>query len=119
MVNMHCHTFFSFNAYGHSPTSLAWLARREGYEALGIVDFDVLDAVDEFLGAASWPACAGRRASRRACNLPEYATRELNSPGEPGVSYHMGIGFTSSAVPSEVQGILADLRDRPARATWA
>ena len=23
VANMHCHTFFSFNAYGHSPTSLA------------------------------------------------------------------------------------------------
>ena len=22
VFNMHCHTFFSFNAYGHSPTSL-------------------------------------------------------------------------------------------------
>ncbi len=28
VANMHCHTFFSFNAYGHSPTSLAWLGRQ-------------------------------------------------------------------------------------------
>ena len=27
VANMHCHTFFSFNAYGHSPSSLAWSAR--------------------------------------------------------------------------------------------
>ncbi len=26
VANMHCHSFFSFNAYGHSPSSLAWLA---------------------------------------------------------------------------------------------
>ena len=23
IANMHCHTFFSYNGYGHSPTSLA------------------------------------------------------------------------------------------------
>ena len=40
-ANMHCHTFFSFNAYGHSPTSLAWLGRQRGYKLMGIVDFDV------------------------------------------------------------------------------
>jgi hypothetical protein len=48
IANMHCHTFFSYNAYGHSPTSLAWLAKKQGYKLIGIVDFDVLDAVDEF-----------------------------------------------------------------------
>ena len=27
VANMHCHTFYSFNAYGHSPTGLAcWRA---------------------------------------------------------------------------------------------
>lgn len=25
LANMYCHTFFSFNGYDHSPTSLAWL----------------------------------------------------------------------------------------------
>jgi hypothetical protein len=51
LVNMHCHTFFSFNAYGYSPSSLAWLARRRGFRLAGIVDFDVLDGVEEFLTA--------------------------------------------------------------------
>ena len=48
-VNMHCHTFYSFNAYGYSPSGLAWLARQRSFRAVGIVDFDVLDGVDEFL----------------------------------------------------------------------
>jgi hypothetical protein len=111
-VNLHCHTFFSFNAYGHSPTSLAWLALREGYQALGIVDFDVLDAVDEFLAASELAGVRGTAGIETRIYLPEYATRELNSPGEPGVSYHMGIGFTCTPVPPAVQGILADLRER-------
>src|SRR5512137_1286218 len=51
VANMHCHTFFSFNAYGHSPASLAWLAKRRGFRLIGTVDFDVLDGVDELLTA--------------------------------------------------------------------
>jgi hypothetical protein len=35
IANMHCHTFFSFNAYGYSPTGLAWLARQRGYRTAG------------------------------------------------------------------------------------
>ena len=64
----------------------------------GIVDFDVLDAVDEFLGAS-------RRLGLRGCSgietrifLPEFHSRELNSPGEPGIAYYMGVGFTSCQV---------------------
>ena len=33
IVNMHCHSFFSFNAYGYSPSSLAWLAKRDGFRS--------------------------------------------------------------------------------------
>ena len=45
-VNMHCHTFHSYNGYGYSPTALAWLGKTRGFQAMGIVDFDVLDGVD-------------------------------------------------------------------------
>jgi hypothetical protein len=115
VANMHCHTFFSFNAYGHSPTSLAWLAWRRGFKLMGIVDFDVLDGVDEFLSACEMVGVRGSSAMETRVFLPEFATRETNSPGEPGIYYHMGIGFTSSRVPEAVAGILADLRRRAAR----
>ena len=97
-VNLHAHTFFSYNAYGYSPSKFAWLARRRGLAAAGIVDFDVLDALEEF-----W--AAGRLLGLKRCAslesrvfVPEFATRVINSPGEPGIAYHMGIGF-----PREVQ----------------
>jgi hypothetical protein len=112
LVNMHCHTFFSFNAYGHSPTSLAWLGKRHGFKALGVVDFDVLDGVDEFLGACDAVGMRGSAGIETRVFIPEYADQEINSPGEPGVCYHMGIGFTSSQVPQAVSGILADLKHR-------
>jgi len=115
VANMHCHTFFSFNAYGHSPTSLAWLAKRRGFRLMGIVDFDVLDGVDEFLDACQVVGMRGSAGIETRIYIPEFATREINSPGEPGVCYHMGIGFTSSQVPGTAASILDDLRQRAAR----
>ena len=95
-VNLHAHTFFSYNAYGYSPSKYAWLARKAGLAVAGIVDFDVLDALEEFLEA-------GRLVGLKTCVslesrvfVPEFATRVINSPGEPGVAYHMGVGFTSA-----------------------
>ena len=115
VANMHCHTFFSFNAYGHSPTSLAWLGKRRGFKLMGIVDFDVLDGVDEFLNACETIGLRGSAGIETRVFVPEYAAKEINSPGEPGVCYHMGIGFTSGRVPDSVAGTLADLDLRAAR----
>jgi hypothetical protein len=96
-VNLHAHTFFSYNAYGYSPSKFAWLARKAGLAAAGIVDFDVLDGLEEFLQA-------GRLLGLKTCVslesrafVPEFAARVINSPGEPGIAYHMGVGFTSAA----------------------
>jgi hypothetical protein len=92
-VNLHSHTFFSYNTYGYSPTHFAVLARQRGLTAAGIVDFDVLDGLEEFLEA-------GRLLGLKTCVsletrvfVPEFADRVINSPGEPGISYHMGVGF--------------------------
>jgi hypothetical protein len=115
VANMHCHTFFSFNAYGYSPAGLAWLAKRRGYKLMGTVDFDVLDAVDEFLDACALAGVRGSAGLETRVVVPEYVTKEINSPGEPGILYHMGIGFTSRRVPKSVAPILADLRERAAR----
>ncbi len=112
VANMHCHTFFSFNAYGYSPSGLAWLAKRSSYRLAGTVDFDVLDAVDEFLNACDAVGVRGSTGLETRVYLPEFAGDELSSPGEPGVTYHMGIGFTSSHAPAEVQPILKDLSER-------
>jgi len=114
IANMHCHTFFSFNAYGYSPAGLAWLARREGIDLMGIVDFDVLDAVSEFLDACDVAAVRGSAGIETRVYVPEFAEREINSPGEPGVLYHMAIGFTRTDVPPAAQAIVAELRGQSA-----
>ena len=108
VVNLHYHTFFSFNGYGYSPSFIAWRARCEGLWMVGCIDFDVLDAVDEFLAAC-------RKLGLRACGgmetrvyVPSFATRVINSPGEPGIAYYIGVGFTSSA--SKDPALLAELK---------
>lgn len=96
-VNLHCHTSYSYNGYGWSPSYIAWKSRVDGLLAAGVVDFDVLDAVEEFLSASARigiRACAG---IETRVYVPEYAGLEINSPGEPGIAYHMGVGY----VPGE------------------
>jgi hypothetical protein len=112
VANMHCHTFYSFNAYGYSPSALAWLAKKNGYRLMGIVDFDVLDGVDEFLDACQLLEVRGSAGVETRVYLPEFSTREINSPGEPGVSYYMGVGFTTNKVPAEALPILTELHKR-------
>lgn len=92
--NLHSHTFFSYNGYNLSPTALAWRAWKEGLYALGIVDFDVLDGVDEFLGACDLLGLRGTCGLETRVFVPEFADQVINSPGEPGVAYHMGLGFS-------------------------
>jgi len=112
IANLHCHTFFSFNSYGYSPSGLAWLAKRGGIKLMGIVDFDVLDGVEEFLVACERIGVRGSAGMETRVYIPEFATHEITSPGEPGVSYYMGIGFTSNYAPTGEAPILADMRHR-------
>ena len=110
VVNMHCHTFYSYNGYGHSPESLAWLAAEEGWRALATVDFDVLDGVAETLAACDRVRIRAASGLETRTYLPEFARWEVNSPGEPGVLYHVGLGFTSPEAPPAARKTLAAMR---------
>ncbi len=105
-VNMHCHTFFSFNTYGYSPTKFAWLARKSGLAVAGTVDFDVLDALDEFHEARRKLGLKGCSGLETRVYVPEFADKVMTSPGEPGITYHMGVGFPTS----QLEGKLADFQ---------
>lgn len=113
-LNMHCHTIFSYNGYGHSPASLAWLARQAGWHALATVDFDVLDGLEETLWACDRAEVRAASGLETRVYVPAYATREINSPGEPGVLYFVGLGFTSAQLPAPAAAVLADMRRRAA-----
>jgi hypothetical protein len=109
-VNLHCHTFFSYNTYGYSPSKFAWLARRRGLAFAGVVDFDVLDALEEFLEAAKILGLKGCAGLESRVFVPEFSDRVINSPGEPGISYHMGVGFPTSRLKGELGDFLTNLR---------
>jgi len=110
VFNMHCHSCYSYNGYGYAPTYIAALGAASSWRAAGLVDFDVLDGVDEFLAAAKalrLPAVAGMETR---VFVPEMKNAEINSPGEPGIAYHLGMNFRSSCVPHAWQSFAAGLR---------
>jgi len=92
-VNMHLHSFFSYNACGHSPSRLAWEASKTGLYAAGLCDFDVLDGLAEFLEAGRVLGLRGTVSLETRAYLKEYSDVDISSPGEPGVTYVMGAGF--------------------------
>ena len=108
--NMHCHSFFSYNGYGYSPSYIVYLAKKMGFYAVGLVDFDVLDGVDEFREALAVLNVRGTCGMETRVFVPELADKEINSPGEPGIAYHLGCGFTSGKVPAEQQAFAEMLR---------
>jgi len=110
-VNMHCHTFFSYNSYGYSPSKFAWLAKKKGLALAGTVDFDVLDALEEFHEACRMLGLKGCAGLESRVFVPEFSTRVINSPGEPGIAYHMGVGFPKAEFEGEQQDFLQNLRD--------
>ncbi len=106
-VNVHCHTFFSFNAYGYSPSGFAWRARRKGLAVAGIVDFDVLHGLEEILECGDILGMRTTGGVESRVFIKEYADKELNSPKEPGIAYFMGTAF--STVPprgSQAESVL-------------
>ena len=115
--NLHCHTFYSYNGYGFSPAFIAYLAKKSGWFAAGTVDFDVLDAVDEFKDAAELFDVRYASGMESRTFIAELADKEINSPGEPGIAYHLGLGFCGSEVPASEQPFAARLRRQAAERT--
>ncbi|MFO7695771.1 MAG: hypothetical protein R6X16_01255 [Anaerolineae bacterium] len=111
-INLHAHTIYSYNGYGYSPAYLAWFARNEGWYALGTVDFDVLDSVDETLDACALCGVRGAAGFETRVFVPDRPGDVFNSPGEPGVMYFVGMGLTSSTPPAAAAPVMDSLRTR-------
>ncbi|MBU0477286.1 hypothetical protein KKC91_01785 [bacterium] len=112
--NMHCHSFFSFNGYGYSPIKIAWLCKKNGIKLCQIVDFDVLDGIEELFYAADLLNLRASIGIETRVFIPEFKDKEINSPGEPGIYYLMGVGFTK--LPSHESPIYKILTDMSCRA---
>jgi hypothetical protein len=91
-MNLHCHTFHSYNSKGWSPSRLVYEAIQDGWEVFGSVDFDVMDAVEEVLEAGDRLGVKAVAGLESRVFVKEYASEVINSPGEPGVAYFMLTG---------------------------
>jgi hypothetical protein len=110
-MNLHAHTFYSFNSEGWSPSRLVFEAYRIGLEVVGSVDFDVLDAMEEMLEAGDRMNIKTTVGLETRVFIPEYADRVLNSPGEPGIAYFMVTGCTHlPAEGSRAEATLSSLK---------
>ena len=92
-VNLHFHSFYSYNAEFWSPVRIAWEAKKNALYAVGIIDFDVLEGLPEFFEAGEILGLRTSVGMETRAFLDEYADKEIDSPGEPGVSYIAGTGF--------------------------
>ena len=111
LFNMHCHSFFSYNADGWSPSRVAYECRSRGLCASALCDFDVLDGLDEFLEAGRLLSLRTATHLETRAYVREQSTVDISSPGEPGVAYIMGCGFTGSPATGTAQAAtLAQLR---------
>ena len=111
MVNVHYHTFFSFNYRDWSPSRIVWEAKKLGLDVAGAVDFDVLDAMGEMFEAGDVVELRTNVALETRVYAHEFADKEFSAPGEPGVLYFMGTGYTRLPAPgSEAEAILDAMR---------
>ncbi len=110
--NMHCHTCYSYNGYGYAPSFIAYLAKKSGWLAAGIIDFDVLDAVGEFRESAEELDINYSCGIETRVFIRELADAVINSPGEPGVAYHLGLGFDTDEIPPYVRDFSLDMRSQ-------
>ena len=114
-VNMHCHSVYSYNAHGFSPCRIAWEMFKRGVAVAGIVDFDVLDGLDETLAAGDAITYAFTLGLETRVYVKEFDNVVLNSPNEPAIAYYMGQGFVQPPRDDSTAGrTLRRLRDSAA-----
>ncbi len=104
LFNMHCHSFFSYNSEGWSPAHIALSCSREGLYAAALCDFDVLDGLEEFFLASQILSLRAAVHLETRAYVKEQSDVDISSPGEPGVAYIMGCGFTSLPEPQSAAG---------------
>ncbi|MFA5859430.1 MAG: hypothetical protein WC955_10235 [Elusimicrobiota bacterium] len=110
--NLHCHTIYSFNGYGFTPQRVVWEAFKAGVDTVGIVEFDVLDSLDEALEAGAVLGIKTVVGLETRVFVSEYAQKVMNSPKEPGVCYFMGTGFYKKpGVHTEPMAMMTRMRD--------
>jgi len=92
-LNLHLHTFHSFNCLWWSPSRIVAEGWMEDLRYLGTVDFDSLDGLEETKQAGRLLGMEVMGGFESRVFLREYADKVINSPKEPGIFYLCGKGF--------------------------
>ena len=116
-VNTHIHTFYSFNIEGLSPLEVLLRCKEHDLKVVGTVDFDVLDAMEEVFEVGDLLKLRTVASLETRAYVEDYKEREINSPGECGVLYSMGVGFArlpeeGSEAYTTLQGMRRSARER-------
>lgn len=99
LVNLHMHTFHSYNADGWSPSRFAWEAHKAGLWGAGIIDFDDINGIEEFQNAAELLGLRATAGIEIRTFMEPFGKVEIDSPGEPGVHYMAGSGMMKRPKP--------------------
>ncbi|OPZ91796.1 MAG: hypothetical protein BWY73_01006 [candidate division TA06 bacterium ADurb.Bin417] len=111
-LNLHLHTFHSFHCLDWSPARAVLECRRLGLRCAGTVDFDTLAGLEETFAAGRAFGLPVLTGFESRVFVAEYRDRVLNSPGEPGIYYFCGLGFTVRPDPASAAGrFLAGLKE--------
>lgn len=99
LVNLHMHTFHSYNADNWSPSRFAWEAHKAGLWAAGIIDFDDINGIEEFLQASELLGLRATAGIEIRTFMEPFGKVDIDSPGEPGVHYMAGSGMMKRPKP--------------------
>ncbi len=92
-LNLHLHTFHSYNYNNWSPSRVIFEGWRTGLEYTGTVDFDTLAGLDETLLAGKLFGMRVTGGFESRVFIEEMKDTVINSPKEPGIYYLCGKGF--------------------------
>jgi len=115
LVNMHFHSFFSYNSEGWTPSRIALESRKSGLFAAGVIEFDVIDGLQEFQVAGEILKLRISVGVESRRYFARFAAVDIDSPGEPGVNYVIAAGFSKPLREGSAQSVkLAYFRKRAA-----
>lgn len=92
-LNLHLHTFHSYNYNNWSPARVVFEGWRTGLEYTGTVDFDTLAGLEETLLAGNLLGLRVTGGFESRVFIEEMKDKVINSPKEPGIYYLCGKGF--------------------------
>jgi hypothetical protein len=103
-LNLHIHTFHSYNYNNWSPARVVFEGWKRGLKYTGTVDFDTLVGLEETLLAGSMLGMVVISGFESRVFIEEMKDRIINSPNEPGIYYLCGKGFKKRPAGESEEG---------------